>query len=262
MTSLELEKMLYDCQIGMYLSDIKLLENGMLVYSNFVEDSSWNFLTGYQLQTIEEFKKFYDKALTEFKNINRQPCFAYAPSVKLSDEVLEYIKTNFSEYERNTVLLCSGFEKKFNLSEEFSFKQIDNIKDKDLFIKTFIYSKTHTLKNDTYKKLPEYYFKALESSFNHNGEWKFIHFLSMYNNKPIGMLSCCVKGKYAGLYGGGTFYEYRNKGVFTNLLNYVSNTLKKQGVRYFFGYTKKCSSNEKYYNKLGWKEKFGFALYK
>ena len=76
------------------------------------------------------------------------------------------------------------------------------------------------------------------------------------------MVSTCVKGKFCGIYGGGTYLKHRNKGVFTNLLNFVDTTLKQNKVKYYFGLTQKNSKNEKYYNSIGWKSKFTTIYFK
>ena len=261
MTDRALYRLLYECQIGMYLNGIKKLGNGFIAYSDNVTSPDWNYYTNFKAKTVDEFKECFGQAESLFKKFKRKPCLLLSPLTKISANVLKYIKENFVEGEKNTVLLCKGFEKHYNLSQDFSFRRIDNSTEKDMFVNTFIYSKTHVLKDDTYAKLSSNYFKALEQSFNHKGSWEFIHYLSFYKGKPIGMLSCCVKGKYAGLYGGGTFPKFRKQGVFTNLLHFISQDLKKIGVKYFFGITKKDSSNEKYYNNLGWKEKFATTAY-
>lgn len=77
--------------------------------------------------------------------------------------------------------------------------------------------------------------------------------MSEYKNLPIGMVSACIKGKYCGLYGGGTFVAHRKNGVFSNLLKFVENNAKSHGFKYFFGLTEKDSYNEKLYNYINWK---------
>lgn len=261
MTDEVLANILCECQIGMYLNGIKKLDNGFIAYSDNVTSSDWNYYTNFKAKTVDEFKKCFGQAESIFKELRRKPCLLLSPSTKVSEKVLEYIKANFVKDENSTVMLCKGFEKHYDLPPEFSFRRIDNNLEKTLFVDTFIYSKTHVVEGDTYAKLSPNYFKALEQSFNHKGEWQFMHYLSFYKDKPIGMLSCCVKDKYAGLYGGGTFPEFRKQGVFTNLLHFISQDLKTKGVKYFFGLTRKHSSNEKYYNSLGWKEKYETISY-
>ena len=44
-TNKELEIMSYESQVGMFVSGIKKLKNGWIVYSQVVESELWNFLT-------------------------------------------------------------------------------------------------------------------------------------------------------------------------------------------------------------------------
>ena len=52
------------------------------------------------------------------------------------------------------------------------------------------------------------------------------HFVSEYDKKPIGMVTACVKDKYCGLYGDGTYLNHRRKGVFSNLLKFEESKMR------------------------------------
>lgn len=257
----KLEKMLYECQIGMYIDELIKLKSGFIVYSKYVEDKSWNYFTCFKAFSRRSFLKLWEQAKDKFLELNRKPYIALSPSTRLAFGAKRYFDEHFELDERVTVMLCRGFDKKFDLDSDYTFKRIDNNLEKEVFINTFTTSKTQVLPGDTYDKLPSYYFDALRASFEHSGEWEFIHYLSYYKSEPIGMVSVCKKGEYAGLYGGGTYAKFRGKGVFTNLLNFISQQLQKEGVKYFFGITEKDSKNERYYNKLGWNEAFEIDVY-
>ncbi len=258
----KLEMFTFNCQVGMYFSGIKKLVNGFIVYSGTVLESGWNFWTGFKAKTIEEFENAYKQAKKVFKEINRKPCFVIAPNTKISKNVKEYIDKKYKMFANSVTLLTHNFKPLKEAPNKISFRKIDNTNEADLFIKVFKTSKSQAKPNDTYKPLSEDYFKALKNSFENNHEWDFVHYISMENNKPIGMVSACVKNKWCGLYGGGTYLKHRGKGVFSSLLKFVQADLKKQGVKYFFGMTSKDSYNEKLYNAINFKSVFENKYYK
>ena len=249
----KIEKMLYHCQQGMYFSNIKKLNNGFVVYSDIVESKSWNFFTGFKANTIKEFETCINDAIKFFKAIKRDFVIVVGPNVKISKQVKNYINSNFTLSETNVVLFTNKFKISQNIVKDYSFRKIDNEKDKDMFVDVFKASKTQTTPNDAYPALPDYFFRALSESFNNKTDWDFVHYVSEYKNSPIGMVSACIKDKYCGLYGGGTYVAHRKKGVFSNLLKFVENNAKSRGCRYFFGLTEKDSYNEKLYNSINWK---------
>jgi hypothetical protein len=61
-TNEEYEKFTYECQLGMYFSGVQKLSNGIIVYSNIVLSESWNFLTNFKAETINEFKRIIKEA--------------------------------------------------------------------------------------------------------------------------------------------------------------------------------------------------------
>ena len=258
---IKIESMLYTCQLGMYFSNIEQLDNGFIVYSNTVESPSWNFFTGFCAKTIQEFKSCTSKAIDFFASINRKFVLVLGPSVKISKVVKQYIQDNFINFENNVVLFTKKFVINKPILTDYTFRKIENKKERDFFVDVFRTSKLQTGHNDVYPPLPEYFFKALYNSFDYNGDWLFNHFVSEYQNAPIGMVTACIKGKYCGLYGGGTFLKHRGKGVFTNLLNYVQTYSKQIGCKYFFGITEKDSYNEKLYNSINWKSLMDLKYY-
>lgn len=261
MNNKKFEMMTYECQIGMYFSDIEKLENGFVVYSTIVEDEHWNFFAGFNAKTIEEFEKAYASAKEFLNSINRKPCFVVSPNAEISAVVAEYIASKHTKFSIDSTMLTSNFASK-KIPDDYTFKMIDNNAEKEMFINTFKTSKSQTCAGDTYAALPEYYFSALEKSFESEKDWKYMHFLSLYKGEPVGMVSVVAKGEHAGLYGGGTYLAHRGKGVFSGLLSFVENELKKTGVKYFFGITEKDSYNERLYNSLGWETKFVKEYYK
>ena len=255
MDNQELEMMTYDCQIGMYFSGIEKLKNGFVVYSTIVEDEHWNFFTGFEAGSIEEFEEAYGYAKEFLSGKNRRPCFVLSPLCNVSEIVENYIKAKYTKISTDSTMLTSEFKQK-EPPQDYTFKLIDNKKEKELFIKTFRISKTQTSATDTYAALPEYYFAALEKSFDNVVKWEHLHYLSCYKGQPVGMVSAVVKDDFCGLYGGGTFLAHRGKGVFSSLLCFIENDLKSKGFNKFFGLTEKDSYNEKLYNSLGWKTIF------
>lgn len=262
MDNKNLEIMTYECQVGMYFSGIENLNNGFVVYSKIVEDEHWNFFTGFSAETIEDFEGAYNEAKLFFKKIKRTPCFLISPSVKISKIVEDYLNKKYNKFSVDVTMSTEELKSVNEIPEQYSFKKIDNKLEKNLFVQTFKTSKTQVLDGDTYGVLSEFYFKALDESFKNNSSWEYMHFLSMFNNSPVGMISAVVNGEYCGLYGGGTYVSHRGKGVFRKLLKFVENELKNKGVNYFFLITEKNSKNEKLYNYLGFKSHFIKKYYK
>lgn len=174
-------------------------------------------------------------------------------SVWQSESIL---KKNFQKVDEDVFLLCKKIAKVRPLGEDYTFKKIDNSSQRELFVQTFRSSKQQTLPGDTYKPLGEEYFQALDHSFDKRGQWQFVHYLSLFKEKPVGMVSLCKKGEFCGIFGVGTYVEHRGKGVFSNLFKFIYDEQTKLGVKYFFCTTKANSYNHKFYNKLGFKDCF------
>ena len=246
----------------MYFSNIKNLSNGFVVYSNTVESPGWNFFTGFHAKNIEEFKNCINEATAFFNSINRPLVLVVGPNVKISKPVKKYIQDNFSNFENNVILFSKTLKVDKKSPSNYTFRKIDNQKERKLFVDVFRTSKLQTKPDDVYPPLPEYFFKALDESFDHKGEWVFEHFVSEYDNSPVGMVSACIKDTFCGLYGGGTYLAHRGKGVFSNLLKFVELYAKTKGCKYFFGITEKDSYNEKFYNSMKWKSIIQLSFYK
>lgn len=253
----------HNCQVGMYFSNKKMIDDtNYLIYSNYVKDNGWNYLALTEFSNFQQFVNKYDYAKSIFNEINREPCILIPEFCNIDDETNQYITNNFNLISTTVTLLTDKFSAVKPLSKEYSFRRIDNNLEKDLFVNTFRTSKTQVQEGDTYHALDKSYFDALENSFNNKTDWQFIHYVSEFNNSPIGMISACVKGEFCGLYGGGTYVVHRGKGVFTNLLNYIYKDLSKLGVKHYFGITEAHSKNERLYNSIGWNSLFYANLYK
>lgn len=61
-TNEEYEKFTYECQLSMYFPGMQKLSNGIILYSNVVLSESWNFLTNFKAETINEFKRIIKEA--------------------------------------------------------------------------------------------------------------------------------------------------------------------------------------------------------
>ncbi len=261
MTNKKLEKTTYDCQIGMYFSKIISLQNGFIIYSDTVLSPEWNFLFGFHAKNVEEFEKVLCEAKTVFKKIGRAPAFTISPLCKISQKVKAHILKTYSQRGDVATMVTKKICSHHTSPKGYSFKKIDNQKEKEIFVQTFSTSKSQTLPDDVYSPLPEYFSDALKKSFDNKTDWNFEHYLSLYRSKPVGMVSCCVKSNLCGLYGGGTYVKHRSKGVFSNLLKFVSDDMKQRGVKFYFLIAEKDTKNETFYNHLGFKEKFSSKLF-
>ena len=251
-----LEQMLYDCQIGMYFDGVKRLSNGFVVYSNFIKDENWNFIAGVQAKSVKEFDHLIKQGGDFLAGQGKKMCFSLSPLASISLAVRKHIEKNFQKVDEDVFLLCKKIAKVRPLGEDYTFKKIDNSRQRELFVQTFRGSKQQTLPGDTYKPLGEEYFQALDHSFDKRGQWQFVHYLSLFKEKPVGMVSLCKKGEFCGIFGAGTYVKHRGKGVFSNLFKFIYDEQTKLGVKYFFCTTKANSYNHKFYNKLGFKDCF------
>ena len=86
----------------MYFSNIKKLDNGFVVYSYIVESKSWNFFTGFNAKTIQEFKDCVNEAIRFFKTIKRDFVLVLGANVKISKQVKNYYVTKSAIVDNNT----------------------------------------------------------------------------------------------------------------------------------------------------------------
>ena len=261
MNKQKLELITYECQIGMYYSEIFKLKNGFIVYSNLVDEPEWNFFAGFKAKTVAEFESAYSEAKKYFAKFNRTPNFAISPLCKISKQVIEHINKNYKNYLNHSTLLTKTIKPIKTLPSNYSYRVIDNKTEKELFVNTYTTSKNQHLPGEVYTTFPKCFIDALSSSFDNYSKWKYYNYVSLYKNKPIGMISACVKNKFCGFYGGGTYVKHRGKGVFTNMLKHIETDLKKKGVKYLFGIVVSDTYNEKLYNAINWKSVFKTSYY-
>lgn len=258
----DLEFNCYKCQVGMYFSNIKQLNNGFIVYSDIVLDQSWNFWTGFNANTTEEFENAFCEVKKFFSLINRAPCFVIGQNTTISPNVEKYINSKYELFSDAVILATNTFIPCKQAGNNATFKRINNETESNLFVEVFKTSKTQTKVGDTYNKLPSYYFDALYQSFQNKTDWEFVHYISMIDDEPAGMVSCCIKDEWCGLYGGGTYLKHRGKGLFVTMLKHIEKEWKTKGVKYFFGITEKDSYNERLYNSINFNTMFDNKYYK
>ncbi len=263
-TNKELEIMSYESQVGMFLSNIEKLANGWIVYSQVVDSEYWNFLTCFSAQTIQEFEQVVSDAKKFFKKIHREFVISINPTVEISEEVELYLKENYNYCGTSVCMMTDNIICRPRILEGYSFRQINNKNESLLFVNTFKTSKTQTLSTDVYPALKDCYFDALLLSFKNEHKWDYRHYISEYQKSPVGMVSAVISKdlQMCGLYGGGTYVAHRGKGVFSNLLKYVQNELKKENIKHFCLFTAKNSNNEKLYKELNFKTMYDIDVYK
>ncbi|MCL2355515.1 MAG: hypothetical protein FWC68_06675, partial [Oscillospiraceae bacterium] len=63
----KIENFSFDSQIGMYFSNKEILDNGIIMRSNTIEDKAWNFYTQFKANTKEEFYNSFEIAKKELE---------------------------------------------------------------------------------------------------------------------------------------------------------------------------------------------------
>ena len=248
--------MQYELLKGMYFDNKKDTDNYILCTSNIMDDFFWNI--AYIKNKID--KKLLTDLEDEFKAINRTSSI--------------YIGKNDINYNENkAILLENGYtlnntdvymllENPVDIDITTDIKIVENEKEYNDFMKVLSSAYNDVIENPNENvyadAVTECYYNAVKNTMNSK---EHIHIIVYDNNIPVSVATLNYVNRIGGINNVGTAQGYWNKGYGKQLITYLINIFQELGGGMLTLSTEYHSKNQKFYEKLGFKEKYVIEQY-
>ena len=260
----EAENQHYKFQIGCYFSGSKKIQGALLLWSNKIKDFYWNYATKINIDE-SILQKLVKNIIDFYKSKNRQPAIYFTPFTTPKNLPALIRKFGFQSKYQDTWMFYEKAEPKVAMPEKFVIKQVETKEEMKVFVDIFNQCYGGATPEEPYGALPKEYGECLVDSFTQQRGKKIIHYLGLFDKKPVGIATLIFSGDYGCIYNVGTIPNHRKKGIGSALtLNAVTDSIKNS-AKIVFLQTEQGSFNERYFTSLGFSTKFvgeGFVLKK
>ncbi len=250
----KLEDFTINCSKGFLVSDIINLNNCKFIYSNTIEDSFWNFITGINANTKEEFEKLWQKNRKYMLEKNRIPTLYITPSSNLINNYKKVLPDYMKVESHEVWMALDDFSNIEDINDSKLNIKIDSNPSLEVFADIFMKSYSSISEEDPYGEMPEYYRKTIIKSKNNLTDYKRVFYVAYYNKIPIATALTIEKDKIALIGFVGTIPEYRKKGICKQLMKRVLIDLKNKDIKIAYLQTEEGYIPEKLYNNIGFKK--------
>lgn len=258
----EAENLHYNFQIGCYFSDSKKIQGALLLWSEKIKDSYWNYATKINIDE-KVLPKLVKQIIDFYKLKNRQPAIYFTPFTIPQDLPNLIKKFGFQPKYKDVWMFYEKAEPKVVMPQKFVIKPVETKEEMKIFVDIFNQSYSGATPEEPYGALPKEYGECLFNSFTQQKDKKIIHYFGLLDKKAIGIATLILSGNYGCIYNVGTIPSHRTKGIGSALtLNAVADSIKTD-AKIVFLQTEQGSFNEKYFTNLGFSTKFigeGFVL--
>ena len=248
----------FRCLQGMYFSEYLPRENHILLFSDLVEDTYYNYvahISGDLHRTLRETR-------TLFTERDRVPALYITP---LSDLYTRdrRVPDGLSEWAVDAwmVLRDSGYLDDYRCPNYVDIEAVSQ-DDRDAYVNVFEWAYSSEDPDDPYGALPDYYgrtlcrsFDTLPSGYQKQYVWAKI------GGKPVGVGSMLWDEHIAGVYSVGTVGSYRNRGVGTSIMAHLVMKARAEGVPNVMLQTELGSPVERWYVEMGFTTVFTGTYY-
>lgn len=243
----------FKCLQGMYFSEFISHNTHVLLFSNLIDSSRYNF--------ISLISKDINQVLLEvrslFKIRNRQLALYVTPSSYLFGKE-NLIPSSFTHRATDAwmVLNKPKFLHTYNFSNNNSIEPV-SFNERDLYTKTFISVYGGENPNGQHSKILKQFGQSLKQSFNTTPTgFNKVYIWAKLNDKPVGVASMISNKYYAGIYGLGTIEKYRNRGIGSSLMAFLVQKAINQNIQTIFLQTQNESKTEQWYKNIGFNTTF------
>ena len=253
----------YLFQLDCYLSESKKIDGALLVWSDRITDSYWNYAT--KIDTDERSVPALVNTITKFyKAKNRKPAIYTTPFSRPNNlpELIE--KASFKVDSQDAWMFYEGPKPKVELPDRFAIKKVETLKEMKVFVNIFNRSYGGASPDEPYGALPKEYGDSLLASFSQKTDnVKVINELGMLDGVPMAIGTMVCSDGFAALYNLGVSPEYRKRGFSEIMsLNRIREAMEL-GNGVIFLQTEKGSYNERLFAKWGFSTEFvgkGYVL--
>jgi len=232
-------------------------EDYILCTSKVIDDYFWN--TAYlKTKTIEDIISDIEN---KFKKINRIPSL--------------YIGRDDKYYENNRKLIL---DKGYKLNDtdvymllidykdveiNMNIKVVENEKEYNDFMKVLASAYNDTIENSAENvyadSITKCYYDAIKKSMNNNKTYHIIGYNE--DNIPVSVATLNMVDGVGGINNVGTAQGFWNKGYSKQVLTYLIKLFKQNNGEFLLLSTEYHTKNQKYYEKLGFKEMYVMEQY-
>ena len=243
----------FNCLQGTYFSELINKDKYVLLFSDLVEDSYYNYVAQSKRNIVDILKESKE----EFSKRNRKQAFYVTPCSDLSDSE-DLIPNGFNLWATDAwmILKDHSFYEKYEIPNDITIEKVD-YSSKDEYVKAFHLSYAGDNSDDPYANLPEYYSKSLLRSFDvKNDKYSTYYVWAKIKDEVVGVASMFSDGETVGIYGVGTIEKFRKKGIGTALMKHLYDVAIKEGISNFMLQTEYTSKVEKWYKSMGYETIF------
>lgn len=225
-------------QEGSLITERKIIDGCVLVYSKYTNDLGWNhaYVTRLSDGLFEKIKEFFDAR-------ERPVVICFSDQKELNLKILLKDK-KFSLECQDAVMVYKGNETNVQDSDikliEGDREEKDHL---DIFKKVFCNEG-----EDVYSGLSEGYLASVEDYFINYPKERRLDFLFQKEGLSVGMASVLFNERYALITGVAVLKEFRGQGIAKRLVRKCICEVKDKVI---FDLTEKDSVNEEIYKKMG-----------
>ncbi|MCX6774529.1 MAG: GNAT family N-acetyltransferase [DPANN group archaeon] len=235
-------------QKGVFFSGSRKVAGATLLWSDKIIDSFWNYASFINAKPPEDLIK---EAVEFYKSKNRKPAFYLTPWTKPKNFESVLQSHGFKLAYKDAWQVYNG--KEITLPTNIDIREVKTKDDKRIFVEVFNKAFSGEDPNDPYGALPKEYGETVALTF---GKKRWKNYLVYSNGKPVATGGIAIDKDCAGIYSIGTHPDFRKKGFGAAVVNFCTKKALENKCKYIFLQTVKDSSNERFYNKLGFETVF------
>lgn len=241
---------------GMFFDKKEENENYILCSSKVMDDYFWNI--AYLKTNFNE--KMLNELEEKFNNINRNPSlYIGCDEDNYSENKSFIIKTGYEINNTDVFMqLITPHKSEINIE----IKVVENEKEYNDFMKVLSSAYNDTIENSEENvyadAVTECYYNAVKNTINSN---KHYHIIAYADNIPVSVATLNYIDGVGGINNVGTAQGYWNKGYGKQVLTYLIDLFEKLGGGILTLSTEHNSKNQKFYEKLGFEEKYVMEQY-
>lgn len=237
------------CQQGYYFNEKIQCENGIVLFSNYIEDSYWNFARIHNIPATHIFKQNWILIREMFIARNRIPAlYIISKNIEDYNDFFSFSGLQLAYTEMWMKLVSEEYLKQLKLPENVFFKEVTQPEDLQLFIE--IFSKAFEGVEKGYIEAIKHF--PLKSENLHQVK----NIIAFYDCIPVGIITGMSDNITAGIYNVGVIPEYRQKGLGKLLMSQLVKEFINDGVQSIFLQPEAVKSLKGWYEKIGFKNFF------
>lgn len=249
----KMERMHLNCLQGMYFSKMIKSTNYTLAFSDFIDDTYYNYCAFLQFED-NSFELKWNEIKKSFPH-DRTPALYVSPSSDLYGKESVYL-SDFDKIYTDAWMVLQDREYLNALSRDSQIEvnRITTQKEFETFVDVFTIAYSGDDPSDPYGQLSPTYTQALLNSWECNIDYKKNHYLGFWNGQPAGVATAIHHNNLVAVYNVGTVSMYRKHGIGEAIMANIVKSLQPDET--LFLQTEKGSHVEEWYRRMGFETLF------